>query len=161
MLTKKKPHIRNEEGWDGFKSKAWSPCYKGVLLLRSACWVFPTLISCQDQIAQAAIVSLIETLETRCRAGKPQTKIESEGNTITITEALTTPNPCYRVTGEVTVEGRKIVVKLETEGKLGFCSQCVGQVFEPITIQNLPNGIYSTSIVFPQRVTHTSIPIEQ
>ncbi len=132
----------------------------GLVLLVAVVLLPMRLLGCgQESTGQPPLT--IETLSTKCRSEQTPSDIRAVGNTIIIIEAIETPNPCYEVKGEVTIEGTEIVVKLKPENTGDLCIQCIGEVVGRVTIPNLPMGIYSVKLETPQRAAITTIKVEE
>lgn len=137
---------------------------KALKLTPLTCWpLFLSLvISSASPATRGEPTITITTLSAQCQgAERPRSKTEVLGDTIVITEPLTTPTPCYRVTGDVTIQRGEIVVTLQPEQKGGMCIECLGRLLGEVRISHLPKGDYEVQIKTPEHVTRTTLEIEE
>lgn len=123
-----------------------------LLLLSTPVLVYSQVLDCPPRIS-------FETMSAGCKSGDTQGDIRTDGNTIIVTEAVTTPNPCYKIRGKVKIEGTDIVVRLEPENEGELCIQCVGEIIGKVSVSGLQSGMYSVRVELPERVVTTSIKI--
>jgi len=103
----------------------------------------------------------IETISAECKSGElSDPEVSVEGNSIVIVEPFETPNPCYEVTGNVSLEGKEIVVELRPESTGGACVQCIGEVVGEVTVSNLAEGTYTLKLETPQGKRTTTVSID-
>lgn len=102
--------------------------------------------------ATAIIESCVETVSAACREGgnQSQSSMRVSDGTLQLTEVLLTPNPCFKVQGDVTLKDRDILVTLEIARTGGICAQCLGEIIGRVTVNGLPEGVYTLHIRTPE-----------
>lgn len=122
--------------------------------------LLPLCLSSMSPAIETAPLVTIETRSAECQGAEaPRSTMAVSGDTLVITEPLATPTPCYRVTGEVTVEPGRIVVTLQSEQRPGMCIECLGVVVGEVRISRMPQGTYEVEVQTPERVTRRTLEI--
>ena len=121
------------------------------------------LVQCVSLSAESPVRPdfFVETISASCQS-QPllSTNVTVEGRTVTITDALMTPNPCYTMEASVEIRGEELHVKFFPKQRKGMCVQCLGEVVGKVTIPDLPTGDYTVTVWNRQRSSKTTIRIE-
>jgi hypothetical protein len=103
----------------------------------------------------------VETVSAECGMVEGSgLDISAVGNSIVITVSMQTSVPCFDATGDVIINGNKILVEIDTESHGGVCVECIGKVVGRVTIFDLPSGEYEVDVRAPDEATLTTIRIE-
>ncbi len=102
----------------------------------------------------------VETLTAACQSRPVLPEIRVAGNSVILTEAIQTPNPCYTIRGHVEMTDHHLDVELYPVRREEVCVQCIGELVGRITITDLPAGDYSVTLRTRQRETNTTITIK-
>jgi heat shock protein HslJ len=103
----------------------------------------------------------VETVSAECGMVEgSDLNISGVGNSIIITVSMGTSVPCFDATGDVTINGNKVLVEIDTKSRGGVCVECIGKIVGRVTIFDLPPGDYEVDVRAPDDSALTTIRIE-
>ena len=102
-----------------------------------------------------------DTLSAKCKSAESSSEVMVDGDNILIIEAIETPNPCYRLVGDVKLDKMEISVRFELEPSNKLCIQCTGEIIGKVTIPHLINGTYLITIHTPDGASRTETLIKE
>ena len=101
-----------------------------------------------------------ETLSAACLSGeRGEMDIRAVGNSIIVIAPIETPNPCYSVSAEATIENGNIKVEMTTRASAEICIQCIGAVTGKVMVPNLAPGLYGLDVRTPSSAATTTITV--
>jgi hypothetical protein len=84
-------------------------------------------------------------------AEKPQDVAPSvarvASDTVQLAGTISTPNPCYEVTGTLSSDNRQLTLSVVATSKGGFCIQMLAAFDYTATITDIESGSYTISVV--------------
>ena len=66
---------------------------------------------------------------------------------VKVTGALSTPTPCYTLSGEVRRDGQIVTLTVEARATDGMCVQSIGAFAYDATLRGLPAGTYTLRVI--------------